>query len=165
MRPFQEPIAVTGLGVVCNLGDELDPITDHLLAGSQGRFVVEPVAEQHKARCLLVARYAGDLGDEALGLDRKASRFMGRASRLALKASRAALGTSGVGPDALAWKDVRSVKTKEPPTESAVLQLLETCLRIVATCAALEEGDQSNILTGTPHAWWLWRSLRSTFPR
>jgi len=85
-------VVVTGTGVCCNLGDDLGEIAGVLRRGEQpGRIVVWQPAVDADARCHLLARYDGAVDNEALGISRKQSRFMGRAARLALKAARAAI--------------------------------------------------------------------------
>ena len=102
MRTLHEPIAVTGVGAVCNLGDDLPTILHALRAGLGGPFTQQPEAVAGRARCTLAGRYTGDLSDEALGVDRQQSHFMGRGSRLALRAARQAVAMSGVTPSELA---------------------------------------------------------------
>lgn len=98
MRDWTREVVITGMGVVCHLGDELAALEQHLRNGTSAPFVRWPLAVEHGARCHLIGAYPGDLSDDALGIDKKASRFLGRASRLALKAARAALSTSGLDP-------------------------------------------------------------------
>lgn len=98
MHPLRQPIAITGLGAICNLGRSLDTILAAVRAGQPGPMVEEPLAVELGARCTLVARVSGTLDDAELGVDRKVGRFLGRASRLALWASQRALDDSGVDP-------------------------------------------------------------------
>lgn len=102
MRPLNEPIAVVGAGVCCNLGHDLPAITAHLREGRPGAFAVLPEAEAAEARCTIAGRYPGALDDDAIGVDRRSARFMGRAARLAVVAARAAIDAAGVDPTALA---------------------------------------------------------------
>jgi len=89
-------IVITGVGVCCNMGDNLPTIEEHLRLGRGAPFVRWQPAVDHGARCQLLGEYNGDVSDAALGIGKKESRFMGRASRLALKAARAAIAQSGV---------------------------------------------------------------------
>ncbi len=96
MRDWSREVVVTGIGVACNLGDDFEEIAAHLRAGLPGKFGLWQEAVEHGAKCQLIGSYAGDLSDERLGIDKRASRFMGRATRLALLAARAALAGSGL---------------------------------------------------------------------
>jgi 3-oxoacyl-[acyl-carrier-protein] synthase-1 len=98
MRDWSREVVVTGQGVCCHLGDDLAQIERILRRGEQVAFLPFAAAVEHAARCQITGRYRGDLSDEALQLDKKLSRFMGPASRLALKAARAALKQSGLDP-------------------------------------------------------------------
>ncbi|MEY4579096.1 MAG: hypothetical protein RL701_3799, partial [Pseudomonadota bacterium] len=88
-------VVVTGTGVCCHLGDDLPSILDKLRTGKSEPFHHYPEAAELDARCTLVGRYQGDLADAALGVGKAVGRFMGRGSRLALRAARAALAQSG----------------------------------------------------------------------
>jgi 3-oxoacyl-[acyl-carrier-protein] synthase I len=96
MRALDEPLAVTGYGVACRLGHDLDSILTQLRSADVSPFTVCAHAVEHNARCRLYGPYKGDLGDTALGVERRAARFLGRASRLALVAAERALDMSGV---------------------------------------------------------------------
>ncbi len=102
MTPLAEPIAITGTGIACNLGADVASVAAHVRAGKPGRFVPIELAVQQGARCTIAGLYPGDLSDEALNIDRKASRFMGRASRLALAACVPALKAADVPSEGLA---------------------------------------------------------------
>ena len=78
------------------MGDDLDAMAAALRAGNNPAFTRWTTAIEYQARCQLIGQYAGDLSNEALGLDKKTARFMGRASRLALKAARSALAGAGI---------------------------------------------------------------------
>ncbi|MBM4358374.1 MAG: beta-ketoacyl-[acyl-carrier-protein] synthase family protein [Deltaproteobacteria bacterium] len=98
MLPSRREVVITGTGVACHLGDELTELEAHLRAGTSRPFDRWQEAIDEGCRCHLIGAYHGDLGDEALGVDKKLSRFFGRATRLALKAARAALAQSGIDP-------------------------------------------------------------------
>lgn len=92
-------IVITGTGVCCNLGDEMRSILDQLRSGKP-KFTFEKwqPAIDNGARCNILGKYNGDVSDTALGVAKAEGRFMGRQSRLALKAARIALAESGMDP-------------------------------------------------------------------
>jgi 3-oxoacyl-[acyl-carrier-protein] synthase I len=91
MRDRKREIVVTGVGVCCNIGDDLDQIEAQLREGRGGPFVRYEPAVKNAARCQIIGLYGGDVSDGALGVKKAAGRFLGRASRLALRAARSAL--------------------------------------------------------------------------
>ncbi|HEV8325565.1 MAG TPA: beta-ketoacyl-[acyl-carrier-protein] synthase family protein [Myxococcota bacterium] len=94
-------IVVTGYGVCCNLGDDANDVEAALRAGRHPPFQRWETAVEYNCRCQLVGLYPGDLSDGALGLDKAEGRFMGRSSRLALRAARQAVARAGLnGPEA-----------------------------------------------------------------
>lgn len=98
-----EDVVVTGTGVCCNLGDELPSILEQIrTAAPKASFEKYPAAVENAARCQLIGIYHGDLSDAALGVPKSEGRFMGRGSRIALKAARAAIAESGIDPRHLA---------------------------------------------------------------
>lgn len=101
MTTGSRDIVITGASVCCNLGDERAKLVDSLRHGRGGRFSPWEPATEFAARCRLIGVYAGDVSDEALGITKKESRFMGRAPRIALKAARAAIAESGIDPRGL----------------------------------------------------------------
>ena len=96
MRHSKSDIVVTGVGVCCNMGDDLAEIEGRLREGRNVPFDRWEVAVDLQSRCQLIGRYHGDVTDAALGLAKKQSRFMGRGSRLALKTVQAALAQSKI---------------------------------------------------------------------
>jgi 3-oxoacyl-[acyl-carrier-protein] synthase-1 len=94
----KDDVVVTGAAVCCHLGDDLPAILAMLRDGASKPFIRWEVAERLQARCLVIGRYDGDIGDAALGIKKAQSRFMGRASRMALRCSRAALAEAGRDP-------------------------------------------------------------------
>jgi len=90
------PVAVTGMGVVCNLGPCLADALPHLQDGRPGPFAVEPTAEAMEARCRIIGHVTADVSDEAIGITKKEGRFFGRSARLALRAAREAIDRSGL---------------------------------------------------------------------
>ncbi len=96
MRTLQTPIAITGTGACCNLGSDQQTIARALRDGTGGQFSTVETAKQYNARCHLGGLFPGDLSNEAVGIDRRGARFMGRASRIALKAARMAIAEAGV---------------------------------------------------------------------
>ena len=89
-------VVVTGMGVCCHMGDDLQSILGKLREGKSEPFQRYPEAVALDARCKLIGHYEGDVSDKALGIEKSVGRFMGRASRLALRASRTALAQAGV---------------------------------------------------------------------
>jgi 3-oxoacyl-[acyl-carrier-protein] synthase-1 len=96
MRDWSRQVVVTGAGVVCNMGDDLEEIGKALRAGKNQPFTEWPPAVEMNAKCRVIGEYTGDCSDAALGIGKKDSRFVGRAARLALKASRIAIAQAGV---------------------------------------------------------------------
>ncbi len=86
------------MGACCHLGDDLAAMSRLLRHGHTLPFLPYDVAVEYDARCQIIGPYTGDLSDEALGITKKQSRFMGRASRVALKAARLALSHSQIDP-------------------------------------------------------------------
>lgn len=95
-------VVITGTGAVCRLGDDEDALIAALRDGVSPPFDPWPAAEEAGCACTVIGRCPTDLSDDALGVERSAGRFLGRASRLALAASRRALAQAGVGPEGLA---------------------------------------------------------------
>ncbi len=87
-------VVVTGVGVCCNMGEDLESILSRLRAGENVPFERWRVAVDLQARCQVIGQYHGDVSDAALGVNKKLSRFMGRGARLAVKATQAALAQS-----------------------------------------------------------------------
>ncbi|HET6584111.1 MAG TPA: beta-ketoacyl-[acyl-carrier-protein] synthase family protein [Nannocystaceae bacterium] len=96
MRDPEREVVVTGVGVCTNMGDDLGAVTQRLRSGEGGPFVRYELAERYQCRCRLVGLYAGDVSDDAIGIKKAEGRFLGRASRLALKAARTALAQSAL---------------------------------------------------------------------
>lgn len=94
-------VVVTGVGVCCNMGDDLDSILVALRAGKNVPFERWVVAQALQARCQVIGQYHGDVSDAALGIGKKLSRFMGRGSRMALKSALAAVAQSKLFDSAL----------------------------------------------------------------
>jgi 3-oxoacyl-[acyl-carrier-protein] synthase-1 len=95
-------LVITGSGLVCRLGDDRDTVAARIRAAESPPFHRWQPAVDAGCGCHLIGRCDADLSDDILGVDRRASRFMGRSARLALKAARAALAESGVATDGLA---------------------------------------------------------------
>jgi 3-oxoacyl-[acyl-carrier-protein] synthase I len=102
MRDRAREVVVTGVGICCNLGDDLDAIQAALRAGRGGPFVRYEPAVRHAARCQIIGLYEGDVSDGALGVKKAAGRFLGRASRIALRAARDALDRASLARNDLA---------------------------------------------------------------
>ena len=91
VRDPSRQIVVTGAGICCHLGDDLQQIEATLRAGWTLPFIPSPIAVEMNSRSQLAGTYRGDLS-----LERKVERFMGRAARMAYKAAVAALSQSGL---------------------------------------------------------------------
>ena len=100
-QPTRETV-VTGAGVCCHFGDDLDRITADLRSGKNTPFVKYDEAERYGGRCRIIGLYPGELELDELELTKQQARFMGRAPKLALKAARRALKQSGVDTTPLA---------------------------------------------------------------
>jgi 3-oxoacyl-[acyl-carrier-protein] synthase-1 len=94
MVESKDDVVVTGVGVCCNMGDDLATIEANLRKGENVPFERWPVAVALQARCQTIGQYHGDVSDAALGINKKLSRFMGRGSRVLLRAAQIALGES-----------------------------------------------------------------------
>ncbi|MEM9694786.1 MAG: beta-ketoacyl-[acyl-carrier-protein] synthase family protein [Myxococcota bacterium] len=101
MRDWSRQVVITGAGVVCNMGHDLEALSERLRCGDAPAFTRWPPAVEYGAKCQVIGEYLGDLDDATLGLSKREGRFMARASRLALKAAQIALAQSGVARDAL----------------------------------------------------------------
>lgn len=95
MRDPKRQVVITGVGLCTNLGDDLGVHERALREGRGGPFVPYPPAIENNCRCRIIGLYGGDVSDKALGVKKAHGRFLGRASRLALHAARAALSRSG----------------------------------------------------------------------
>jgi 3-oxoacyl-[acyl-carrier-protein] synthase-1 len=86
-------VVITGVGICCHLGDNLQAIERLLRHGSAPPFTRYDEGAAYQARCRWIGRYPGELpADE----DHRLNRFMGRAARLAHRAALTALAQSGV---------------------------------------------------------------------
>lgn len=102
MTSERREVVVTGMGLCCHMGDDLQNIMRDLRAGRNTPFQIYDEAVRYGGRCQIIGIYPGDLDSATLGADKQQSRFMGRASLLALRAARIALDRSGIDPTALA---------------------------------------------------------------
>jgi len=91
MRDPARTVVVTGVGVLCHLGDDLSRIEAALRDGRGLPFVRHPPAVEAGSRCQLLGSYRGELTAE-----RRQARFMGRAALMAYKATLMALAQSGL---------------------------------------------------------------------
>jgi 3-oxoacyl-[acyl-carrier-protein] synthase-1 len=95
MRPDSPAdVVITGVGVCCNMGDDLPSILARLREGRNVPFERWQVAIDLQARCQVIGQYHGDVSDAALGISKKLSRFMGRGARVALKSAQIAIAQS-----------------------------------------------------------------------
>jgi 3-oxoacyl-[acyl-carrier-protein] synthase-1 len=86
-----DDVVITGCGVCCNLGDDLELIRERLRSGSGEPFSLYEPAQRLGGRCQLIGAYRGDLSGEVLEASKAQLRFMGRASKMALRAARTAI--------------------------------------------------------------------------
>jgi 3-oxoacyl-[acyl-carrier-protein] synthase-1 len=86
-------VVITGVGICCHLGDDLSTIERLLREGRALPFSPYHEGAAYQARCRWIGRYPGKLPADG---DRRLSRFMGRAARLAHRAALAALAQSGI---------------------------------------------------------------------
>ncbi|RLB53742.1 MAG: beta-ketoacyl-ACP synthase I [Deltaproteobacteria bacterium] len=98
MRDWSRQVVVTGAGVCCNLGDDIAAMEAALRAGKNQPFTEWAPAVEYHARNQIIGEYFGDVSDAALGLKKAQSRFLGRAARLALKATQSALRQAQADP-------------------------------------------------------------------
>jgi 3-oxoacyl-[acyl-carrier-protein] synthase-1 len=101
MRDPRRQVVISGMGACCNLGDDLDGFETRLRTGDGGSFRTYDEAVELGCRCTLIGLYDGDLSDSGLGVKKAQGRFLGRASRLALKAAQAAIAQAGIDPEPL----------------------------------------------------------------
>lgn len=102
MRDASRQVVVTGAGVCCHMGDDLEAILTCLREGRSTPFAPWPPAVEHNCRCRLLGLYPEELSAARLGIDKQAARFMGRAAMMALRAARVALAQSNLDTRALA---------------------------------------------------------------
>jgi 3-oxoacyl-[acyl-carrier-protein] synthase-1 len=97
---LRDPLVISGAGVVTYGAASLDALIDDVRAGRRRPLHRFAEAAEHGCRCTRYGAATPDLSDEALGLDRRDARFMGRGSRLALRAARDALAEAGLASTA-----------------------------------------------------------------
>ncbi len=102
MQRERRSVVITGVGVCCNMGSDLERIERDLRAGKNTPFQTYDEAVRLGARCQIIGIYPDSLDPDSLGVAKQEARFMGRASLMALKAARVALDQSGVDPTPLA---------------------------------------------------------------
>src|SRR5258706_8055630 len=91
MRDPERRVVVTGAGICCHLGDDLERIAGMLREGRTLPFVKHPPSVEAGSRCQIFGSYRGELA-----LPRQQARFMGRNAQMACKAALAALAQSGI---------------------------------------------------------------------
>jgi 3-oxoacyl-[acyl-carrier-protein] synthase-1 len=84
------------------MGDDWAAIENALREGRPRPFARWPAAVEHGSQCELIGLYPGDLSPARLGIDKSQARFMGRAARLALRATRMALDEARLSPREMA---------------------------------------------------------------
>jgi 3-oxoacyl-[acyl-carrier-protein] synthase-1 len=95
-RNRDREVVVTGAGVLCHFGDDLQTIESMLREGRNTPFTLYAPGVAMKSRCQIAGQYPGELTDADVGLTKSQGRFLGRQSRLALGAARRALAHSGL---------------------------------------------------------------------
>ncbi|MEM9490583.1 MAG: beta-ketoacyl-[acyl-carrier-protein] synthase family protein, partial [Myxococcota bacterium] len=93
---------MTGTGLCCHMGDDLDRIAQDIRLGCNTPFETYGPAVEYKCRCQIIGTYPGDLSPATLDISKQEARFMGRASLLALRAARGALAQSGAEAESMA---------------------------------------------------------------
>jgi 3-oxoacyl-[acyl-carrier-protein] synthase-1 len=91
LKRLDREVVVTGAGVCCHLGDDWPTIESMLRAGQSRPFTRWPQAAEHGASCEVIGIYPHALTPEAVSVDKRQARFMGRAALLALRGARRAL--------------------------------------------------------------------------
>jgi 3-oxoacyl-[acyl-carrier-protein] synthase-1 len=91
MRDSSREVVVTGVGLCCHMGDDLQQIETQLRRGVSTPFQVWEPAVAANCRCQLLGLYPGELDASNLGIAKQPSRFMGRASLLGARAAMLAL--------------------------------------------------------------------------
>jgi 3-oxoacyl-[acyl-carrier-protein] synthase-1 len=102
MQRERREVVVTGAGVCCNMGSDLERIERDLRLGKNTPFQTYEEAVRYGGRCQIIGIYPEPLDPDTLGVAKQEARFMGRASLMALKAARIAIGQSGLDPTPLA---------------------------------------------------------------
>lgn len=98
MQRERREVVVTGVGLCCHMGSDLERIERDLRAGKNTPFQTYEAAVRYGARCQLIGIYPDSLDPETLGIEKQEARFMGRASLMGLKAARLALEQSRIDP-------------------------------------------------------------------
>ncbi len=91
IRDPSREVVVTGVGLCCHMGDDLNSIEGQLRRGHSTPFQIWEPAVENNCRCQLLGLYPKDLSATALGIDKQPARFMGRASLLGTLAAKSAL--------------------------------------------------------------------------
>jgi 3-oxoacyl-(acyl-carrier-protein) synthase len=91
-----DPIVISGAAAITYGAPTLDDLVRAVRAGHRAPLSTYPTAVELGCRCTRYGRVDADLSDEALGIARREARFMGRGSRLALRAARDALADAGI---------------------------------------------------------------------
>ncbi len=96
LRDWTRQVVITGVGVCCNMGDDLPTIAKRLRSGDAPAFEAWQPAVDYNAGNRIIGMYHGELSDDALQVTKKQGRFMGRAARMGIRAARTALAQSGI---------------------------------------------------------------------
>src|SRR5436189_14846 len=101
MQRERREVVVTGVGLCCHMGSDLERIERELRAGQNTPFQTYDEAVLYGARCQIMGIYPDSLDPESLGIAKGEARFMGRASFMAVKAARIAIQQSRIDPTPL----------------------------------------------------------------
>jgi 3-oxoacyl-[acyl-carrier-protein] synthase-1 len=101
MQRERREVVVTGVGLCCHMGSDLERIERELRAGQNTPFQTYDEAVRYGARCQIMGIYPDSLDPESLGVEKGEARFMGRASFMAVKAARIAIQQSRIDPTPL----------------------------------------------------------------
>ncbi len=123
MRNPSREVVITGVGVCCHMGDDIDGIHSALREGVGTPFQRWEPAVEFGAQCQLIGIFPKALTPADLGVDKAGSRFAGRAALLALHCSKMALAQSQIEPRGLAV--VVGSGTGDVDTHRSVQQKLE----------------------------------------
>src|SRR5436305_583038 len=101
MKRERREVVVTGVGLCCHMGSDLERIERELRAGQNTPFQTYEEAVRYGGRCQIMGICPESLDPESLGVAKGEARFMGRASFMAVKAARIAIQQSRIDPTLL----------------------------------------------------------------
>ena len=104
MEKYEKIVVITGMGIVSNIGNDLDTVTDNLKNGKSGIIFNQSYADNGFKSCV-----SGSIDQKTLdtsAIDRKLKRFMSDASLYAYVSALSAIDNAGLSLDDIA-DDVR----------------------------------------------------------